>query len=198
MLCSVLIPSRKRFNRLRNCIQSIVECAYDPDRVEFMVKLDDDDHESIFRVGEMNEFKNVRTVVTPRGGGWAESNVFLTQLSDASNGQWVWVMNDDVVVSCEKEKWDILLSQVPTECFLVQPGIHQLGGSTYGEHEGGPFPIAPRNCWKKTHPHSFPFPVDTGLHEVLVRHMRWKTKYLDGVRVWHQRDNDQELARHRQ
>ena len=46
-LVSVLIPTRNRVNRLLRCIQSFEKNTRDYSKIELILKIDNDDHETI-------------------------------------------------------------------------------------------------------------------------------------------------------
>lgn len=194
LVCSVLIPSRARPDRLMKTIQSLHGTAQ-PSRFEILLRFDDDDLETLKRRHEAEEYRNVRVIVGKRQDGYARLNHFYAELADIARSPWVWIMNDDVVV--KGARWEAKLAEVPTEGFIVQPEHYQLGGSLYSGCEGTAFPIVPNGIWKRFGWAVMDNPVDTRLDDLLRKENGWKTHFLDGITVVHDRDPDDILEKHR-
>lgn len=191
MLCSILIPTRARTNKLRNAIKSIFDHASGRD-FEVLLRVDDDDKETKQVLGYLTGQYKLRVITGPHIG-WSQIDPMLTELSDQSTGTWVWLFNDDgVVVS---GKWDAELAKVPTTGFIVQPELFQLGNSVYRMAEAQAFPIVPRNCWREFGLATIPHCADTALHSLLTSH-GWKTHFMK-VSLWHDRDSPAEITRYR-
>lgn len=192
MICSVLIPSRARPERLIRTIESIQKAARTED-YEVLLRLDDDDKDTVSR--ELDRRARVRVVTGPRMRGYPDLNVFYTQLSDVARGLWVWIMNDDATVS--GQGWDVLLRKVPTTGVIAQPEFHKLNRSMYPRNEGGAFPLVPNGCWKSFGWTAIQDPADSRLDELLRGQHGWTTHFLAGITVHHQRDADEALWQHR-
>lgn len=185
MLCSILIPSRGRPEKLMNTIQSFREQA-EGNNFEFWIRFDDDDAPSLTLLPSLEAQANVHVLVGPRGRGYADINgIMYRDLERAANGDWMWIMNDDAVI--EGEGWDTILDCVPQSGFIVQPELHKLGGSTYHKDHGSGFPCYPRLCWKTLGMPEYPDPCDAILPPFL--HSKgWHTYFLPDVAIWHQRN----------
>jgi hypothetical protein len=100
MLCSILIPSRKRFNLLLRSIKSIIASAKGKD-FEIIVRLHNDDYESLGRQGELGRFGMVRVIGGETLNGYASLNEFFNELEPEAKGDWRWHINDDMTVFTE-------------------------------------------------------------------------------------------------
>ena len=193
--CAVLIPSRARPDRLHKTMQSIFASVKDVNNIEVILRFDDDDSDTILRLEEFQQYPETTVMIGPRKTGWASLNLFYEEMAAVAKSKWIWIMNDDAVF--EGNDWDEKLAQVPTEGYLVQPEIYQLGRSRYQNAHGGAFPCMPNLCWKKWI-EIIPDPIDTKIDEILRVENGWQSHFLSGIGVVHDRDNDEELAMHRQ
>jgi hypothetical protein len=198
MLCSILIPSRGRPDRLLKTIQSIIDSAADPKQFEFLIRVDEDEKTKyIDAIGSLPLQTNIWQISGRRKDGWYSIHEFYDELADTANDKWIWIMNDDATVSCWGEKkWDEQLAEIKTKGFIVYPEVHKLNESTYVKDAGGAFPILPNKCWKKYKVDSIPKDCDKSLYELLLSH-GWAAKFLSGVTAAHERDSDEQLNEHR-
>ena len=209
MICSVLIPSRGRYLRLCQAVQSIKDTAADFADVEVLVRADDDDAETIAVCDELLDADLIdHAIVGSRLGGYGSLYTFYDELAQHARGRWIWIMNDDAKVT--GHGWDQQLAELSTHGLIVQPEIYQLNASAYPRCEGGAFPIVPSMVWRRFGVPHMGSPVDTWLDEMLRlgRHRAtcaqtdqdescWRTHFLPGIAVVHDRDRDDVLADHR-
>lgn len=205
-LCSVLIPSRARLERLRKTVRSVRETS-DAERVEILVRFDDDDLASLAGRTEL-EADGVRVVVGPRGAGYGDLAVYYRELSALARGAWIWIMNDDACVAgCIRGRsptdltaargWDDQLAAMPLTGVFAQPELYQLGGSGYLDCAGGAFPLVPNRCWEGLEYGQPGNPIDTWFDQILRVRSGWSVRFLRGVAVVHLRDTYDELEKHR-
>ena len=194
MICSILIPSRKRVERLKACIASFFSTASGSDW-DIRIRLDDDDRESLKALPELQEhcFNRIAVSVGERLG-WDRIEEYYLELSGSTTARWIWFFNDDAVV--EGSAWDNKLAAVPAKGFIVQPEIHRLGGSSYPRDPRAPFVIVPNRVWEEFGLTQIPHPNDVALPALLREH-GWQTAFLPGIGIHHQRDNDEQLKQHR-
>ncbi len=95
---SLLLPTRGRPERVGRLFRSIVETARDPDGVEVVLAVDEDDEAS---QALTHERLRVKTVVVPKGLTMGALN---TACFEASSGRYVMLVNDDVVA--RTRGWD--------------------------------------------------------------------------------------------
>ena len=187
-----MIPSRKRVKLLRKTLNSIHDTASGDDYA-ILLRFDHDDEESGDVADLLAGSKNTFVYFGERLLGYGSLDKhFYRELEERSVSSWVWIGGDDMIVSGD---WLGELRKVPTTGYIVQPEISKLGGSTYVRAEAQAFPIFPRFCWK---PFSaeFPKPFDTN-GDAILKQNGWKTWFLPGVTMWHQRPSEKELAEHR-
>jgi hypothetical protein len=202
VICSVLIPSRARIDRLRKTLRSIRQTSRASD-VEILVRFDDDDRESLDVVEDLTREHGIRVLTGPRRLGYLSLGEFYAELAAVATGAWIWIMNDDAYVTGpavdDGPGWDVDLRSIPTIGEIVQPECYQLGHSKYWSSEGGAFPIVPRGCWSILDEEFDRGPsVDIWLDQMLRARNGWKTRFLPGIAVVHERDADDVLARHRE
>lgn len=107
-VCSVLIPSRARPDRLLKAIRSVWSTAAPAPRsdIEVLVRLDTDDTTAITpdpatgrTLIDTLEAEGVRVLVGERGRGYNEHVSFYVELSAIATAPWIWIMNDDAHVA---------------------------------------------------------------------------------------------------
>lgn len=189
-VCSILIPTRGRVERLTKTIASFMATASQCD-YEILLRVDSDDAD-LFRYFELlKTHQNIRILEGSRGRGWPDNHLFFTELAKIAVAPWCWNFNDDATV--EGQGWVEQLKAIPTIGTIVQPETHKLNTSVYHNNQSGPFPIVPTRVWEKFGYMTCPFPQDTALDQILRVNNRWETVYLKGITVWHERDNDSRL-----
>lgn len=193
-LCSVLIPTRARPDRLRRAVESISDTVTDPMRVEVILRVDHDDPHLDAALA-LSFDGTITTKVGDRRQGYASMHEFYDELAGAAAGRWIFIMNDDAFVI--GKGWDEDLAKVPIDGVIVQPEIYQLGESLYPFCEGGAFPMVPNGCWHYYGWQGLRDPVDTQLDQLLRVQHGWRTAFLPGMCVVHERDPDHVLAEHR-
>lgn len=211
--CSVLIPSRARYPRLVKTIDSVFATAADPRRVEVIIRLDDDDESSLRHLENLVRWPKIDIIVGPRRNGYASLSEFYEECADRARGAWLWVMNDDAIIDSankyprldgraypmQTKRWDEMLAELSSaDRILIQPELYKLGGSGYWDCEGGAFPIVSKDCWRRVGHDHIGHPIDTWFDQVLRVQNGWRTHFLTGWAVVHDRDTDDVLAKHRE
>ena len=189
VLLSVMIPSRKRFDKLLAAVKSWLGNTKDWSNMEILVRLHGSDVESMNRVHEIPEFDKLH-IGADKIVGHA-NNTLWNELRKHATGIWHQYWSDDMILFDSGKHWDELLKDIPTTGFIVQPEIHRLGGSTYPAHVGGPVPFVPADAMEQCgHMDGLLDPPDTSLHNILTG-AGWQTRYLTGVGVFHDRVEDE-------
>lgn len=192
---SVLLPTRNRPERCAQAMMSLYDTAQSHENFEILLRNDHDDP----RLKEYEELackeKNIFRLIGERKQGYLSVPEFYNELAEWSNKPWVLFWNDDALML--GKGWDSQLLDIPMRGYYVQPEIHRLGGSTYHRDGNGPMPFVPRGSWKQYGSEMIPTPTDTGMHKLLVENNGWQVRFLNGITLWHQRDNEDILEAHR-
>ncbi len=202
MICSVLIPSRGRPERLRQAIRSIRETSRS-ENVEILLRLDGDDASTLATVDDLAREHDFRATIGPRRLGYPSIGEFYAELASVAQGTWIWIMNDDAYVtgppSGSETSWDVQLAAVPISGVIVQPECYQLGHSKYWSSPGGAFPLVPNGCWSALgKAFNGGSAIDTWLDQLLRARNGWRTQFLAGIAAVHERDTEDVLAKHRE
>lgn len=191
-LVTVMIPTRHRVTKLQRTLSQLYLSATNFS-FEVLLMGDDDDPETLQAFDELERgIQGVRTIRTPRLGYIQLDSGYYARMEREARGEFVWIAGDDMLVFGD---WWGELNKVPRTGFIVQPEISRLRESLYPRAEGQAFPIFPKFCWKEFQP-TFPVPFDTCGSDMLLSN-GWKTWFLEGVTMWHDRPDDAEIARHR-
>lgn len=190
-LITVMIPARKRAGKLVATLQSIHDSATSK-WFETVVRIDDDDLEGIALMAKIESFPRTEVRIGPRLGYEALDSGYFAGMERRATTPWVWIAGDDMIVTGD---WMGELANVPRHGFIVQPEVSRLRQSVYRRAEGQAFPIFPRLCWTQ-YASEFPKPFDTFGSDLLISN-GWKTCFLSGVTMWHDRANEDEIALHR-
>lgn len=108
----MLLPARGRPRNLRTSVQSLYDLADDPDSVEVLVRLDDDDphlQEELTILGGFGA-REVFVGVGPRLG-YQKMHVYFDQLAAQARGEWIFFWNDDTDMLTQG--WDALTRECP-------------------------------------------------------------------------------------
>jgi hypothetical protein len=190
-LVTVMIPTRKRVGKLLATLDQLDQSASNR-AYETLVRIDEDDRETIAAIQRIESHHATTCVIGPRLGYSELDQGYFAGMELRANGAWVWIGGDDMLVTGD---WFGELLKVPLHGHIVQPQFSRLGGSVYPMAEAQAFPIFPRFCWKKYVP-VFPKPFDTVGSDMLLGH-GWKTWFLHGVTMWHDRPPEAEVQMHR-
>lgn len=108
-LITFMIPSRGRPASLQRAVRSIYNLAKDKSAAEIMVKLDDDDPESIIAAQELIDLDAIPVMVfvTPRGRGFYEMTGWANMMASYSRADWIALLNDDAYLTTKD--WDHFL-----------------------------------------------------------------------------------------
>jgi len=200
MLVSILIATRKRIHRLIQTIESIYKTAQSGD-FEIILRIDDDDVETLANLNLLKPFDKVRYIVGPRYRGYESHPVFMDELAEIARGRWCFFLDDDGVLLQEEgslaDAWDLQLADVPMTGKIVHPEFYWLGNSKYPSGSCEPVAICvPTKCWLELGWKSMKFPIDQALQDLLVS-IGWENHWLRGLVAHHARDNEEVLEDHR-
>jgi len=121
-LASVLLPSRGRPVGLFNAVSSLVARCENPESMEILIRLDDDDHESQKVVESMNGVfggvTEICTIIGPRGAGYTDLHKFVEELCAVARGDFLVLFNDDTLM--DTNSWDAELSRFRNELCVLR------------------------------------------------------------------------------
>ena len=109
-IISVLIPARARPANLQAAIDSCIQLAKHPDRVEVLVALDKDDPQ-LRLMTEVAKSRSARSFVSEVRHGYLHLYRYFNKLATASKGDWLVIWNDDSEMLTQG--WDDLLVDAP-------------------------------------------------------------------------------------
>lgn len=128
---SVLVPTRKRLDRLRLLLDSYQRTtAAAPDASELVFRVDHDDIETLNFLGPTTH----KLVVGPREGGYADLPKFFNQLAKIADGDVLMLGNDDIVFVTDG--WAPKILDVANR---FPDGVFNIGVKTHNESH---FPLS--------------------------------------------------------
>lgn len=130
----VVIPARERPDHLLRSILSLKDTADDFSRVEVIVQIDYEDSVTLARVGDLQPL-NVRAVVSPRGGGYADVHRYFAECIQASFAPHLLLWSDNTRMLTKG--WDSCIASIE----------HDLYHGTFNIQYGWRFPIIPRKLF---------------------------------------------------
>jgi glycosyltransferase involved in cell wall biosynthesis len=134
---SMLIPSRKRPEKLRKTIESILQTASGETDIEIIVRLDSDDARSLNAIPTLSLLHEPTTfLVGPHGQGYADAALWWNGMAAVAKGDWFFSFNDDAIM--EGKNWDMELMGYDDPICMVLPQDNYNHSS---------FPILPRRIY---------------------------------------------------
>jgi len=190
ILCSILIPSLWRFNKLKQAIGSFYVTA-PRDAFEVLVRLQENDPESIARKDELLRMgDNLRVWVGPPKPKGQGNSMLWNYLVPHASGKWHQYWSDDMMIDGD---WSQQMAQLPLTGVIAQPEIHRLNNSRYLNDNAGPVPFVPATAWAEAGLKELPEPIDTKAWEIFCVQRQWRAVFLKGVSVIHNRVSDATL-----
>lgn len=182
MICSFLLPSRQRPEKLLRAINSIYDTATHPDLIQVLIRLDCDDPRLCEAVKLIPKRPQILTIIGVREGPGAGNE----ELVQWAIGKWIGLFNDDAEM--QGKGWDEQLDAETQTC-VYQPEIYRLNDNEYHCSSSTGFPFFPNKCWDGLFIGS---PADAAIVE-LAQHRMWPIRYLKGLKIWHDRIADATL-----
>lgn len=186
---SVLIPTRGRPKRLLKTLDSLRETSTVANSYEIILRTDDDDEETANLVFDVRD--KIHAIKRKRLG-YGRCSEMYREIAECAVAPWIWIMNDDCTV--RGKGWDAQVKNSIYEEVIFQPEFYQLNESVY-RGGGYTFPMVQNGCW--VFAGDLIEPIDLYLDTLLRVEHKWPVKLLDGVTVYHERDNDDTLESHR-
>lgn len=136
MLCTVMVPTRKRVEHLNKMLYTLFSSVSDPNCIEAIMRVDEDDIETQdYLKDKLNN--NIKIIVGPRYNGYVELNRFYNEIAEEAKGTWLFLSNDDLYFN--KTDWDLELQKIE-EILVLNPKT-MLNGNWLPSETGNTFPI---------------------------------------------------------
>jgi glycosyltransferase involved in cell wall biosynthesis len=105
-IISLIIPTRKRIKSLHRLFNSIEKTCSSTDNLEVLLAIDDDDIDTIQFVEKYSKNSKllIRTIIGKRGKGYLDLHNRIGELCQASSGNFLFFLGDDVQFTTKN--WD--------------------------------------------------------------------------------------------
>mgnify|MGYP003870282443 CR=1 FL=1 len=144
-IISVLLPTRGRTAALLKSIQSLIETASNPQRVEILLGIDEDDtdlpvylKEHVAPYLKEHAVECKANIFKPLG--YENLHTYVNTLAQSATGEWIFFWNDDGVMLTEG--WDDVIESYNGQFKLLAPKDNHNG------HPYAIFPILPRDWFQ--------------------------------------------------
>jgi len=143
-IISILLPTRGRTETLKNSLESLITKAAQPNRVELLLGLDDDDQATTEYIKKEIAPMLMKYNVECRANvfkplGYENLHTYVNTLAGYSNGDWLFFWNDDAIMN--SEGWDDIIRGYDGQFKLLAPTDNHNG------HPYAIFPIVPRDWY---------------------------------------------------
>ena len=110
-LVSVLLPTRGRPELMLRAVSSIIATATNPERVQILLKIDNDDINTYQKAYAELELitSHYKVIYSPRGLGYANLHTHVNDLSAIADGEYLFLWNDDALLLTSE--WDEILEE---------------------------------------------------------------------------------------
>lgn len=150
-LVSIILPTRGRHVDFCASLDSLYSLAKDKSCLEFIVKVDDDDKETIATCEKLKGLLDYKLIISPRGNGYADMHHWVNDMAlNYATGDWCMIWNDDAILANGTEgpgipnsqNWDervlhaSFLSEAtwhacPDVCSLITPTVGRPDASEF-------------------------------------------------------------------
>lgn len=140
---SVILPTRGRKEPLMKSIQSLVDQADNPENIEILLGMDNDDTDSVEYVKTeiIPKYPNVKLYIFP-SYGYGKLNIYANSLAALSVGHWLVLFNDDALI--KTSGWDTIVKKYDSHPMpLLRMSVEKMS------HPFALFPIVKRK-WFET------------------------------------------------
>lgn len=120
-MISLLCPTRGRPRACRASVRTLLARADHPERVEVLLRRDDDDtadYDEVADVARAGGIGRFFIWIGPRLDGYASLDDMVNQLAAMAEGDWLMVWNDDAEMA--SEGWDSIIEALPPTEITVQ------------------------------------------------------------------------------
>lgn len=124
-MISILIPSRGRVKFLDRTIKSIWDTSSSKGAVEILLRVDEDDKETINYLNNLKHLSSIQVVIGSRKEGYKSLPYFFNEIAKVAKGNPLMCCNDDVIF--ETKDWDKIIEEVAGYYY---DGIFNIGVNT--------------------------------------------------------------------
>ena len=142
---SILLPTRGRREALLKSLNSLLDTASDPTRLEFLLGIDEDDEgckefieEHVAPIMQKAGVECKANIFKPLG--YENLHTYVNTLASNANGDWLMFWNDDGVMLTDN--WDDVIDSYTGQFKLLAPKDNHNG------HPYAIFPIVPMDWFK--------------------------------------------------
>lgn len=137
---AVLLPTRGRTDGLTQSVVSIVENAEQPDRLEILFGLDEDDEVGLDHFSSviqpwLDDREIAYQALSFESMGYTGLNRYYNTLAKSASANWLFIWNDDATM--DTLHWDKVVRTYDGKFLILK--VH-----THNEHPYSIFPIVPR------------------------------------------------------
>ena len=121
-LVSIIIPTRLRVHLIEKALNSIIETVNIRDRIEVLIRFDDDDMDSIVKFLQLKVLQqlDVRVFVGPRHR-YLHLNDYFNELCKYSIGDFIFAIADDCVI--KTMHWDNLIEAFSDQAVVLRSNV---------------------------------------------------------------------------
>ena len=129
MNISILLPTRKRLDLLKKSVQSLINNARQPDKLQFLFAVDEDDNKTFLYLKQSKYPNQLALQFKPIG--YENLHKYNNTLAGYATGKWIMFFNDDAIMSTKN--WDDKIMDFEDEFCLLR----------FKEQTGHPYSIFP-------------------------------------------------------
>ena len=143
MKISLFLNTRKRTRLLANLLYSIYNTAHNADNIEVFVTIDRDDEESKDFLQQLDvQNLSFRQIERP-----TNLHVSINQMAEMSSGDFLFVLNDDVIFRTFNWDINIIDNYNPEEILYIATHDNSVDKTNHGRYSS--FPILTRAAYDK-------------------------------------------------
>lgn len=147
-LVSVLIPTRGRPKMLCEAIDSLYSLCNNKSNVEFILRVDADDIETMNVSIKLAESLPVKIIVAARGAGYLAAHTWYNEMCALASGDWIFIYNDDVLM--KSNDWDQIILRIDPYEVYGWKGCYDvctIGTYIEGRHMSWEMPLIRRKIF---------------------------------------------------
>ena len=133
MNISILLPTRKRLKLLKKSVDSLINNARNPEKLQFLFGVDEDDNETFLYL-KRSKYPN-QLALQFKPIGYENLHKYNNTLAGYATGKWIMFFNDDAIMNTKN--WDDKIMDFEDEFCLLR----------FKEQTGHPYSIFP--CFPK-------------------------------------------------